>query len=172
MPIFGRRGPKRSSDLRNDFLNQSNVQSILGTTGNLYDQIKTLDVRRNHQIAADISPAAAKNLREVMDLIERLYDNIYNLESEMSVQMESYEKDADNFLTEMDYTKLAAAHVKRNYKPGDMISYVDARDHDTYTHEYRGIINRGGRPYAKVETGKEMVLLPMHQLVIDVDLPV
>ena len=72
---------------------------------------------------------------------------------------------------DMDYTRLAARHVKRNYKKGDMISYVDARDQNTYTHEYKGMINRGGRPYAKVETGREMILLPMHQLVIDVDLP-
>tara|TARA_R100000951_G_scaffold45468_1_gene38679 strand:+ start:1041 stop:1559 length:519 start_codon:yes stop_codon:yes gene_type:complete len=172
MSIFGRRGPKRSSDLRNDFLNQSNVSSIRNTTGNLYDQIKTLDVRRNHQIAADVSPAAAKNLREIMDLIEKLYDNVSSLDSEIGMQMESYENDAGNFLTEMDYTKLAAKHVKRTYKSGDMISYVDARDQKTYTHEFRGVINRGGMPYAKVETGKEMVLLPMHQLVIDVDLPV
>lgn len=172
MPIFGRRGPSRSTDLRNDFLNQSNVSKIRDTTGNLYDQIKMLDVRRNHQIAADIGPEASKSLRDIMDLIEKLYDNISVLENEIGMQMESYEKDAGDFLAEMDYTKLAAAHVKRNYKPGDMISYVDSRDHDTYTHEFRGIINRGGRPYAKVETGKEMVLLPMHQLVIDVDLPV
>ena len=171
MPLFGRRGPKRTTDLRNDFLNQSNVENILNSAGNLYDQIKMLDVRRNHQIAADISPTASKNLREVLSLMDKLYDNLYSLEGQMNMQMESFEKDAENFLTEMDYTKLAARHVKRNYKPGDMISYVDSRDHDTYTHEFRGIINRGGRPYAKVETGKEMILLPMHQLVIDVDLP-
>ena len=171
MPLFGRRGPKRTTDLRNDFLNQSNVENILNSAGNLYDQIKMLDVRRNHQIAADISPTASKNLREVLSLMDKLYDNLYSLEGQMNMQMESFEKDAENFLTEMDYTKLAARHVKRNYKPGDMISYVDSRDHDTYTHEFRGIINRGGRPYVKVETGKEMILLPMHQLVIDVDLP-
>ena len=72
---------------------------------------------------------------------------------------------------DMDYTRLAARHVKRTYKKGDMISYVDARDQNTYTHEYKGMINRGGRPYAKGEAGREMILLPMHQLVIDVDLP-
>ena len=172
MPFFGRRGPKRNTDLRNDFLNSENVENILNSAGNLYDQIKILDVRRNHQIAADISPTASKNLRDVMSLMDKLYDNLYSLQGQMNMQMESFEKDAENFLTEMDYTKLAARHVQKNYKPGDMISYVDSRDHDTYTHEFRGIINRGGRPYAKVETGKEMILLPMHQLVIDVDLPV
>lgn len=171
MPIFGRRG-KYKGDIKNDFLNTSNIQTLLSNAGNLYDQISALDVRRNHQIAADISPSALKNFKSARDHIEKLYDNLTNLESQMSLQTESVEfEDDENFLMEMDYTKVAADHVRRNYKKGDQISYVDARDQETYTHTFKGLMSKGGRPYAKVETGKEMVLLPMHQLVIDVDLP-
>ena len=171
MPIFGRRG-KYQGDLKNDFLNSSNIQTLKSNAGNLYDQLSALDVRRNHQIAADISSKAATEFRSVMSTMEKLYDSIDSLDKEMQMQTESVEfEDNENFLMEMDYTKMAAAHVRRNYKKGDQISYVDARDQETYTHTFKGLMSKGGRPYAKVETGKEMVLLPMHQLVIDVDLP-
>jgi len=170
MPIFGRRG-KYQGDIKNDFLNSSNIQLLKANAGNLYDQLSALDVRRNHQIAADISSKAAAEFRSIMSTIEKLYDSIDSLEQEMIIQTESFEHEGGDYLREMDYTKIAADHVRRNYQKGDMISYVDARDHETYTHKYQGIVNRSGRPYAKVETGKEAVLLPMHQLVIDVDLP-
>lgn len=67
----------------------------------------------------------------------------------------------------VDKTTEIKRYVRRNFKKGDMMTYIDARNQKTYTHEYQGLLNRGGYPYAKVHNGKELLILPMYQLVLD-----
>ena len=57
--------------------------------------------------------------------------------------------------------------IQRKYKKGDQIRYIDARDHEERTGKYKGLKYMGGRSYAQVETGKELLALPVFQIVLD-----
>ena len=58
--------------------------------------------------------------------------------------------------------------IKRKYKKGDEIRYIDARDQKEYTGTFKGFKAMGGRSYSAVtaENG-DLMMLPHYQIVLD-----
>lgn len=70
-------------------------------------------------------------------------------------------------LTE-DHIKDLKKAIQKKFKKGDSIEYVDARTQKQHTGTYKGMKFMGGRSYAQVETGKELLALPVFQIVVDI----
>ena len=112
-------------------------------------------------------------MRELDELVTQMNDVVYTIRRSqdeiddiMSTVTESAEP-VGQTLTEEDHIKALTDAIKRTYKRGDDIEYVDARTQEQHTGEFKGIRRMGGRPYAQVETGKELLNLPVFQIVVD-----
>lgn len=119
---------------------------------------------RNSLIAGD-----PKDRRDTVDVTYKVIGRERTKEFMRDLQSMKFSFFEESDLTESrDHVNEIKRHVQRAYKKNDPITYIDSRDHETHTHTFKGIKNMGGRPYAAIETGKELLMVPMYQLVLDI----
>ena len=171
--MFGRPSISRNTDL-----DQGSVKELLVQADAFMENLNNFaDSRRVIEKARMVSQKNPNNelddnvaeLRSVADDLARLMIRLEDswMDARRSLEEETQVEESD--LTESrDHVNEIKRHVQRSFKKNDPITYIDSRDHETHTHTFKGIKNMGGRPYAAIETGKELLMIPMYQLVLDI----
>ena len=161
----------RPSISRNTPLDKSVIRELMELHGTFSQSarnfVESNRVRSVARKASDDLDEAVAGLRYSLDALADDMIKLENAFMEIPADMRE-ETQIDEAVGTHDHIQMIKRHVQRNYKKGDDITYVDSRDHETYTHEYKGIKNRGGNPYAAIETGRELLMIPLFQLVVDI----
>lgn len=161
----------RPSISRNTPLDKSVIRELMELHGTFSQSARNfVESRRVHDIARKSSDELDEGLANLQHSLDSLADDMIRIENaflQLPADMRE-ETQLDEAVETHDHIQMIKRHVQRNYKKGDDITYVDSRDHETYTHVYKGIKNRGGNPYAAIETGRELLMIPLFQLVVDI----
>jgi len=107
---------------------------------------------------------AQSQMKHPTDEFAKIKSDLKNIVDFLGESVEYTSEEAVNEDHPMDY-ETAKRRVSR-LKKGSTVSFTSSKDGTRKSGEYKGLINRGGRSYAKVEMGARdgMMMVPVTQI--------